>query len=180
MHSQGSAQLGWVQLHVYPSLLLVAAQPQAVPGRLSQACALQFRFAQTPPSLVVTHEAASPGASAAASLPPSSLVDPELLLLEELPLLELDEPELLLLDPEELPPLELELELDPLDPLSLQPVPAAAAAKTADNTTPPSKPKRSFMPPQWPEPPATAHSAKKKSRRACVVNLRRGGKEGRR
>jgi hypothetical protein len=118
-------------------------------------------LAQTPASVVVTHDAASTGAS----LPPPSSPDPELLLPpllllpDVLPLLELPEllplldPELLplpLLDPDELPPLEppllLELELDPLDPLSLQPVPATAAASATDATTPPTKTKRSFMP----------------------------------
>jgi protein-disulfide isomerase len=160
-----------------------------MPGRSSQACALQVKFAQTPASVVVTHEAASTGASVAASLPPSSPLDPELLLPDALPLLELDEPELLLLDPEllplldpdELPPLEplplLELEPEPLDPLSLHPAPTTAAAKAAVATTPPRKPKRSFMPPQWPEPPATAHSFGKNPRRAYLVNL--PGRKGR-
>jgi hypothetical protein len=155
---------------------LVAVKPHGMPGRSSQACTLQFKFAHIPASVVVTHEAASTGASVAASLPPSSPLDPELLLPDALPLLELDDPpplllldpELLpLLDPDELPPLEplplLELEPDPLDPLSLHPAPTTAAAKAAVATTPPRKPKRSFMPPQWPEPPATAHSVEKKS-----------------
>jgi hypothetical protein len=117
-------------------------------------------LAQTPASVVVTHDAASTAASVDASLPPSS-PDPELLPLlllpDELPLLELDEPELLepellpLLELDEVPPLEpppllLELELEPLDPLSLQPVPATAAASATDATTPPRKTKRSFMP----------------------------------
>jgi hypothetical protein len=145
-----------------------------VPGRSSHACALHITFAQTPASVVVTHDAASTGASVAPSLPPSS-PDPELLLLlllpDPLPLLELDEPELL--DPEPLPlleldepaplelppepPLLLELELEPLDPLSLQPVPATAAASATDATTPPRKTKRSFMPATVA--PATGHGS---------------------
>jgi hypothetical protein len=169
MHPQGSAQVGLTQLQWYPCPSLVGVEPHETPGMLSQACGLHITLAQTPASVVVTHDAASTGASLAASLPPSS-PDPELLLLDELPLLELDEPELLplldpellllpLLDPDELPPLEplLELELDPLDPLSLQPVPATAATSAADATTPPKRTKRSFMPATVA--PATRHGS---------------------